>query len=151
MTRPDEPSLEALEAQAPRDADAVEALRARYEALARAALGVDGTGSIVARVRAAVEAGVDATIAREASARLAQAESMQWTIGAWSTGSGEGLASMAEVRALQIAQAWLVSTLPGEEAAARADGLLRQAEDDPNRIASRYADDMAALRRRWAG
>lgn len=74
-------------------------------------------------------------------------------IGTWATGSGEGLASMAEVRALQLAQAWLLASgpAPDADAAARARALLGAAESDPNRIAERHAAHMAALHRRLGG
>ncbi|MCB9685954.1 MAG: hypothetical protein H6738_03010 [Alphaproteobacteria bacterium] len=54
------------------------------------------------------------------------AEERQWEIGTWSSGSGEGLASMFEVRTLQVARAWL--TPDREEGRA----LMQQVSDDPN-------------------
>ncbi|MCB9564539.1 MAG: hypothetical protein H6708_29495 [Kofleriaceae bacterium] len=126
---------------------AVARLRATHEAWARDLLGVAAAGDLVAQVRAAVEATVAPAIAAQAAAQLAAAEARQWEIGSWSTGAGEGLASMAEVRALQIAQAWLWSACVASDpdAAARARQLARAAADDPNGMADRHAAHLRAL------
>ncbi|MCB9714910.1 MAG: hypothetical protein H6712_13670 [Myxococcales bacterium] len=136
--------LEALKATQ-RDV-AVARLRALHEVWARAVLGLDAQGELVARTRAVVEAGLDPSRASEAIDHLAAAEQHQWEIGSWSSGAGEGLASMLEVRTLQLARAWL---LPTHERHARE--LLEAVADDPNRIAERLRPHIDALAARLGG
>jgi hypothetical protein len=45
-----------------------------------------------------VERGPNVALAAEAALHLGADEKWRWEIGTWSSGSGEGLASMAEVR-----------------------------------------------------
>ena len=90
---------------------------------------------------------------RAQSSSFALPSSGSGEIGTWASGSGEGLASMAEVRALQIAQAWLWaargSADPGAVDKARA--LAQEARDDPNDIAAPHAAHIDALLRRVSG
>lgn len=120
---------------------AVARLRALHEAWARAILGLNPGEKLVSSVRAGVEAGIAPEKAAEASAHLADAETWQWEIGTWSSGAGEGLSSMFEVRALQLARAWLLSAQ--DPAAARA--LALEVQSDPNRIAARLDKHVSAL------
>jgi len=103
-------------------------------------------------VAVAMEEGVAPEIAAEAIARLHTAEEPQWEIGTWATGSGEGLASMAQVRTLQAAQAWLwgarAADAPGAPDGVRE--LAAEVEADPNGMGARHAEDLHALRR-WLG
>jgi hypothetical protein len=120
---------------------AVERLRALEEQAARDLLGV--TSELVRGTRERVRRGIEPATAVAAAAHLAKAERWQWEIGTWSTGSGEGLQSMAEVRALQMAQAWLLSV--GDPA--RVAGLLDQVQGDPNGMGEVYAADVRVLRK----
>lgn len=122
-------------------------LRSVEEAWARAALGVAAEGDLVALVRAAVERGVAGERAQDASSHLAEAERWQWEIGTWSTGSGEGLASMFAVRALQLARAWLLSAAAAAAAGAVAEArrLAAAVRDDPNDVAAAYRPAVEAL------
>jgi hypothetical protein len=133
----------------PRDT-AVVRLRALHEARARALVGVPPSASLVSAIRGAVENGVDAGLVREAIARLADAETLQWEIGTWSSGSGEGLSSMFEVRTLELARAWLHAALEPHDPAARAEALrlADEVEGDPNRVAASLSSHVAALRTR---
>jgi hypothetical protein len=126
---------------------AVARLRSVEEAWARASLGLAAEGDLVALVRRAVEHGVDVRRARDAITHLAEAEQWQWEIGTWSTGSGEGLASMFAVRSLQLARAWLLSACAAVEAhaAAEARRLAAEVRDDPNDVAERYRADVETL------
>ncbi len=129
---------------------AVARLRALHEAWARALLGVEDDGDLVRRVRAVVERGTEPRRAIDAIEQLLAAEKHQWEIGTWASGSGEGLSSMAEVRRLQIAQAWLWSALSSRDgdAADKARELLKGAVEDPNRVARRYSKQIQALYKR---
>ena len=129
---------------------AVARLRTLHEVWARALLGIDAANKLIASVRTSVERGIDPHLAAEAVKQLSAAEEYQWEIGTWSTGPGEGRASMAEVRALQIAQAWLWSARSAEheEAIGKARALLKQASEDPNRVAARHAKHIQALYKR---
>lgn len=124
---------------------AVEKLRALEEQWARALLGLSADDDLGKQVRRWVEERLDATVAAHATAHLNAAEGWQWEIGTWSTGSGEGLASMAEVRRLQAAQAWLRAAA-GD--VARALSLIEQVEGDSNGMGRWEADSMRALRER---
>lgn len=141
---------EAADAQALLGADratAVTRLRAIHEAWARDELGLGAEGSLVPAVRRVVEQGVDPALAAIAAQHLADAEQFQWEIGTWSSGSGEGLSSMFEVRTLQLARAWLLvaGAAPGTAAADEAADLARQVRDDPNDIARPLARHVEAL------
>lgn len=133
--------------------EAVERLRVVEEAWARHILGMpadvrDGRfvldGELVSKVRALVERGLDPTIARRAEPHLERAERCQWEIGTWATGSGEGLASMYEVRCLEIARAWLLAAC-GPTFAGAARQIAQRAIDDPNRIAESQRPHVDAL------
>jgi hypothetical protein len=145
--------LEALK-QTQRDV-AVARLRQLHEAWARGRLGLPEEGELVSAVRAAVEAGVDPARAAAAIEQLELAEQHQWEIGTWATGAGEGLASMFEVRALQLARAWLWVTPPPHpdsghsEATART--LLAAVASDPNDIAGPLRPHIDALTARLQG
>lgn len=123
---------------------AVERLRELEERWARSLLGLSLDADLVRQVGQWVEGGPDVSVAAEAARHLAAAERWQWEIGTWATGSGEGLASMAEVRALQTARAWLCAAT-GDAPGARA--LIAQVEGDPNRLGAAHADSLRALER----
>jgi hypothetical protein len=133
--------------------EAVERLRVVEEAWARHILGMpvevrDGRlvldGELVPKVRELVEAGLEPAIARRAEPHLERAERCQWEIGTWATGSGEGLASMFEVRCLELARAWLlVACGPAFADAART--IAKRAIDDPNHIAESQRPHADAL------
>lgn len=129
---------------------AVARLRALHEARARALLGIGAQGELVARVRALVERGVEPGLARDAIARLEDAERYQWEIGTWSTGSGEGLSSMFEVRTLQLARGWLCAARVevDPDATATARRCARDVDEDPNDIAASLRAHVVALRDR---
>ncbi len=135
---------------------AVVNLRQLEERWARFAAGLPDEGDLVAAARTAVEGGAPSDPG-EAIRHLAEAERWQWEIGSWATGSGEGLASMFQVRSLQLARAWLLSTAtdpdatatdPDATARAEAAKLLEEVANDPNRIADRHSDAIEALRSR---
>jgi hypothetical protein len=136
---------------------AVSALRVVEEEWARDVLGLRPTRrpgggwafdpKLVAEVRRLVERGIELDRAREAARHLEAAERWQWEIGTWSTGAGEGLASMFEVRSLELARAWLLAALAQKEPT-----LMKAARDlvdavarDPNRIGERHAKHVEAL------
>lgn len=138
MSRDFAAEIASLRALLPTDRErAVLRLRRVHEDRARALLGL-GDGPLVPSVRAAVERGVSDEARALALDQLAAAEQWQWEIGTWSTGSGEGLASMAEVRALQVARAWLIQ----DRDEARA--LLQQVLDDPNDSGARLRPHIEA-------
>lgn len=118
---------------------AVYRLRELEEARARQALGVD---ELLAGVCERVCAGLDPGLAERACAWLVNAERWQWEIGSWSTGAGEGLASMTEVYTLKLAQAWL-HACGGR--GARALELVHEIERDPNRLGLQFRDPIARL------
>ena len=122
---------------------AVARLRTLHEEWPRALLGIGSQGKLVLHLRAIVESGLAPEKAAAAAAQLAAAEQRQWEIGSWSSGSGEGLSSMFEVRTLQLARAWLLSANPGGAAAARS--LALQVENDPNDIAAPLRKHTQAL------
>lgn len=129
---------------------AVTGLRAVTESWARALLGVREGRELVECVREAVERGIAPDVAERAGGLLADAQRWQWQIGTWATGAGEGLASMFEVRTLQLAQAWLLAAQRrvDDATANRALELLRAVTEDPNRVAARLDEHAAALRER---
>jgi len=128
---------------------AVVKLRELDERWARAVLELPADGAIHEQVQAfAAQRTPDQ--ARSAIPHLVNAESWQWEIGTWSTGSGEGLASMYEVYSLQLARAWaelLVSR--GGDAAARdrAGRIAREVWESPNGFGPDvFASSISALR-----
>ncbi len=127
----------------------IEGLRKVHEEWGRAILGIPRGGPLVSQVRAAVERGLGAAVAEDAMSHLEEAERWQWTIGTWATGSGEGLASMSEVRTLQLARAWLLcarsSADPTSAGSARA--LVAEVVSDPNQVAARHAGEISRLQR----
>lgn len=127
----------------------VEQLRALHERLARVILG-STEKRIVVVARVAAENTLPVETAKRAIAHLAEAERRQWDIGTWATGSGEGLASMAEVRKLQLAQAWLWSALGAGDPDARqaALRLAEEVENDANDVAADLSRSITALRNR---
>jgi hypothetical protein len=127
----------------------VEQLRALHEQLARVILGRTVKRMVVAGRAAAEKAAPEETVKR-AIAHLEEAERRQWDIGTWATGSGEGLASMLEVRNLQLAQAWLSSALAAGDPGARGAALrlADEVENDANDVAAGLSKSIAALRRR---
>jgi hypothetical protein len=132
-------------------ASAVAGLRDVHERCARRVLGLSRRSPLVPDVRRLVEEGdVPSEHAREAAGHLAEAEARQWEIGTWSTGSGEGLASMYEVRTLQLARAWLLAACARSEpeAASRARALVLEVAADPNDIAAPHRHHVDALVRR---
>ncbi len=117
---------------------AVLRLRQVHEAWARHLLGLADHEPLVPGVRAAVARGVSDDVRLRAREQLGAAERYQWEIGSWSTGPGEGLASMFEVRTLQVARAWL--TPDPDEARA----LLQEVLDDPNGMGERLRPHIEA-------
>ncbi len=143
-----------LEVELTRDrARAVGGLRSVRERWARATLGLGDDEDLVRGIRRLVEGGLDGTRAGEAAAHLADAERWQWEIGTWSTGAGEGLASMFSVRSLQLARAWLESVRVGGEPAVVAEvrRLVCEVRDDPNDVAARLRGHVEALLVRLPG
>ncbi len=141
----------ALEIRLTQERDvAVARLRTLHEAWARALLNIQDEDRLLVEVRASVEHGIEPRCAAAAEEQLRAAERHQWEIGTWASGAGEGLSSMAEVRELQIAQAWLWAAQSPERGDARdkARELLKQVEEDPNRIAARHGKNIQALYKR---
>ncbi|MBU2503180.1 hypothetical protein KJ682_17755 [bacterium] len=124
---------------------AVARLRALHEDWTRALLGLGSQDKLVSHLRASVESGLAPDRAAEAAAHLASAEQWQWEIGTWSSGSGEGLSSMFEVRTLQLARAWLLSAQANAEGVDAARALALQVENDPNDIAAPHRKHTHAL------
>lgn len=178
MTRDFAAEAASLQHEVNTNADAVHALRALEEAWARHLLGLPTSGDIVTLVRKRVERVLERTAASahtaasnhgasnhtatsncaatsnqaafEALEHLTAAEQWQWRIGSYATGSGEGLASMAEVRSLQMARAWLAAALFRETHAptlsALATSLAVEIEHDPNGVGAKYSKAIAHLR-----
>lgn len=115
-----DPELERLRtAVAAGDYDAVERCRALLE---RRAEDFERAGDDLAAIDA-----------------LAEAESLQWRIGTWATGSGEGLASMWHVYELMLSRARaeqrLASRTTGPESERHreaAEALIERVRADPN-------------------
>jgi len=70
---------------------------------------------------------------------LAEAESLQWRIGTWATGAGEGLASMWHVYELMLSRARAEQRLAArttgpesEQHRAAAEALMERVRADPN-------------------
>jgi hypothetical protein len=124
---------------------AVERLRALHEAAARQALGRDDERDIARASRAAVEAGLDPVAARRAALHLGQAERWQWEMGSWASGAGEGLSSMASVRALQLGRAWLLSSIDDEDARSLLAEVGAAIRQGPDFLARRLSRDLQAL------
>ncbi len=112
--------------------------------------GWQGREDITTLVRERVERAFDHAAAKEGLGHLQAAEQWQWRIGSYATGSGEGLASMAEVRALQMASAWLAVALFRETRepalSALATSLAVEVERDPNGMGTKYAKAIVDLR-----
>lgn len=125
--------------------NAVERLRELEERWARLRLGLALGAELTQQVRHWVERDPDPALAAEAAEHLSAAETWQREIGTWASGSGEGLASMAQVRMLQAARAWLLAAA-GDVESARA--LIRQVEADPNGQNSVHLESVRALERR---
>jgi hypothetical protein len=123
-------------------------LRVLHEEWARALLGMEAQDKLLSQIRARVESGLLPGTAAEAASQLARAEKWQWEIGSWSSGSGEGLASMFEVRTLQLAQAWLLSVQADPESLDAARDLAKQVENDPNDTAAPHRKNLHALHTR---
>lgn len=88
----------------------------------------------------------EARAAQMAEVHLAEAERWQWEIGTSATGAGEGLASMADVRSLQAARAWLAFVISCMQVDL-AVMLAAEIEGDPNRSGERHRKSLGALRR----
>lgn len=125
--------------------NAVEQLRELEERWARSQLGLPLQGDLTQSVRQWVEGDPDAALAADAARHLAAAETWQREIGTWASGSGEGLASMAQLRMLKAARAWLLF-VAGDLESARA--LIAQVEGDPNGQGSAQVESVRALERR---
>jgi hypothetical protein len=164
MTEADEAqrdfAAEAAEATAALQSDSarsVYSLRAIEEAWARSLLRLGAKADLAKAVASRVERGLirksakkdqrleDLASAREAAAHLARAERWQREIGRWSTGAGEGLMSMREVRTLQVARAWLSAGLATVELALARE-LANEVEADSNGMGKPYAKALRALR-----
>jgi hypothetical protein len=109
---------------------------------------VRGRDEAVRRALALEAAGDDGG----AIAAWSEAESHQWTIGTWSTGSGEGLASMGCVYELMLRRATCEERLAARALGTEADAHRRAAQEllakiaaDPNGVGERVLGD------RWLG
>ncbi len=164
MTSDDESTrdfaAEAAEATAALKADRARSvclLRTIEEAWARSLLRLGAKADLAKAVASQVERGLirtsanndqrleDLASAREAAAHLARAERWQWEIGGWSTGAGEGLMSMGEVRTLQVARAWLSAGLARDEMALALE-LADEVETDSNGMGKPHVKALRALR-----
>lgn len=130
--------------------DAVYHLRAIEEDWARHLLGLSATGNLPSQVHTRIQRAFDQPAAIEAVRHLEAAEKWQRQIGSYATGSGEGLVSMGEVHALQMARAWLTAALFVQT---RDVALLKQAtalalavEQAHNGMGRRYAGAIRRLR-----
>ncbi len=122
-----------LEALAPSERwTAIEGLRQAWESWARATLELEPAGDLLGQIEARATRGIERGIASDASHRLAMAEKQQWLIGTAATGSGEGLASMHEVRTLQLARAWTLLAIADAASLAEARSLVDQVAGDAN-------------------
>jgi len=129
--------------------EAAHALCGLEEEWARALLGLSAAESIAKAVQARAQASLDAPTAPQAAEHLAASERWQRVIGGYATGAGEGLASMAKVYELQMAQAWVAAALgrAGQrKEAARARKLVAQVEKDSNGQGKAHARAIRALR-----
>lgn len=124
---------------------AVGRLRGLEEQWARSLLGIADGDALTESVRRWVERGPDVAVAAQAIAHLQEAERWQWEIGTWASGAGEGLSSMAEVRKLQAAQAWLRAATGDVD---RARALIAEVEGDPNGMGRYEAESTNALKAR---
>jgi hypothetical protein len=134
----------------PQTWDGVYGLRAVEEEWARHLLGIEAGQGLHRLVQGCVERGIDLELAEQALLHLREAEHHQWGIGTTATGSGEGLASMAAVRELQTAQAWLEVSI-ARSRIARARQLAAEVEQDPNRMGKTYLRSLNALEALLAG
>lgn len=142
--------LAALQREVDFNLDAVYHLRALEESWARHLLELEAAGDIASQMHTRVKREVDPTAGAEALAHLEAAEGWQWRIGSYATGSGEGLASMGEVHALQMARAWLAAALfrQSHDVSMRdvASTLVTTVEGAHNRMGERYARAIRQLR-----
>ncbi|HWO13714.1 MAG TPA: hypothetical protein VNN80_29630 [Polyangiaceae bacterium] len=116
---------------------ALASLRVVEEDWARHALGVDMSGTLASQARRSVERGVPLDRLERALPHAKRAVQRQWDLGSFATGSGEGLAVMAEVRELQTALAWLHAGIARHDPvrarhAAEAQRLAREIREDSN-------------------
>jgi hypothetical protein len=150
MTRDFAAEAASLECDVNSNPDAVYGLRELEESWARQLLALEPSGDIASQVRKRVERVVEPTAASEAFAHLEAAERWQWRIGSYATGSGEGLMSMGEVHALQMARAWLAAALfrqCGDAAMLdHANALIIAVEKAGNGMGDRYFKAIRHLR-----
>jgi len=126
-------------------------LRALEEQWAAFFLGLSEGEALIAGVRRRVIEGIAEERVLSAIAHLEEALSQQWTLGTWSSGAGEGLASIAEVRRLQVALAWLHGARTDPEGPAHALSLIAQVLEDPNGQGGRYAAMLKELEQKLDG
>jgi hypothetical protein len=124
--------------------EGVYALRAVEEQWARHLLGIGAGDDLHRLVQGCVECGLELDVAEQALLHLREAERYQWQIGSTATGAGEGLMSMASVRQLQTAQAWLEASI-ARARIARARKLAAEIGQDPNRSGAAYRKSLSAL------
>lgn len=125
--------------------EGVEGLRALEESRARELLELPLRGEIHLQVPERLPS-LTPNFAREVLDHLKAAEEQQWEIGTWATSGGEGIASMAEVYSLKLAQAWMWIAI-GE--IARARSLADEVAADPNNLGEEFfKESIADLRRR---
>lgn len=125
-----------------------ERLRQTLELAARATVGATAGGprddDLVPALRASLARDVSEADVRLADELLAEATTLQWQIGSWASGPGEGRYSMHLVRTLQLARAHLLAR--GDEAARdEARRLLAEAESDRSGLDPKLARHAAAL------
>ncbi len=142
--------ITSLQREVDSNLDAVYHLRELEESWARHLLNLEATGDIASQVHTRLKSGVDPAAGSEALVHLEAAEGWQWRIGSYATGSGEGLASMGEVHALQMARAWLAAALflQSDDAAMRelANTLVLRVEQAHNRMGEKYVKVIRQLR-----
>jgi hypothetical protein len=129
--------------------DAVVTLRLLEEAYARQLLGlepeVQGEPVLARDLEERVQRGLELRTAMVALTHLLAAEGWQWEIGSWSTGAGEGFASMGKIYGLKLGQAWLHAALGAPE---RAHKLVSEVELCPNKLGRFWSKEIARLRAR---
>ncbi|WP_157907062.1 MULTISPECIES: hypothetical protein [Sorangium] len=124
--------------------DSVFGLRSVEELWARHLVGVDaGADDLTREVQRRVRQGIERARLEQAIIHLGRAEEWQWQLGSCATGSGEGLASMAQVRMLQASRAWLHGGIAhhlgpeAEAASAEARRLISEVRADRNQMGRR--------------
>jgi len=145
MSRPEhfESERDRLTSSLARDREkAVYGLRNLEERWARhlLELSLESDGKLHDRVRSRLVAVAPDAI-REAVAHVLAAESWQREIGTWSTGSGEGLASMVALYDLRLARAWMLLrlVLAGDRSGlADARSLVDAIASDPNGLGAQF-------------